>query len=97
MTPLLGELRQGDLVGNVEALTRSAAQAAADIHRLQGEVRFDILSIASPAALRRMICSLLSPVPPKPQYCAGCDTRARIPKRCVLLSAAISRRLVVQQ
>ena len=38
MTPLLGELRQGDLVGNMEALTRSAAQAAADITRLQGEV-----------------------------------------------------------
>ena len=29
VTPLLGELRQGDLVGNMEALTRSAAQAAA--------------------------------------------------------------------
>lgn len=40
MTPLLGELRQGDLVGNIEALTRSAAQAAADITRLQGEVHF---------------------------------------------------------
>ncbi len=38
VTPLLGELRQGDLVGNMEALTRSAAQAAADITRLQGEV-----------------------------------------------------------
>lgn len=38
VAPLLGELRDGDLVGNVGALTRSAAQAAAGIHRLQGEV-----------------------------------------------------------
>mmetsp|Transcript_15027 Transcript_15027/g.45378 ORF Transcript_15027/g.45378 Transcript_15027/m.45378 type:complete len:407 (-) Transcript_15027:771-1991(-) len=36
--PLLQELRAGDMVGNVEALTRSAAQAAADLHRLQNEV-----------------------------------------------------------
>lgn len=41
VSPLLSELREGDLVGNVEALTRSAAQAAADIHRLQGEVLTD--------------------------------------------------------
>ena len=45
MTPLLGELRQGDLVGNIEALTRSAAQAAADITRLQGEVTGTLASV----------------------------------------------------
>lgn len=36
--PLLVELRQGGLVGNVEALTQVAAEAAADIQRLQTEV-----------------------------------------------------------
>ena len=36
--PLLIELRQGGLVGNVEALTQVAAEAAADIQRLQTEV-----------------------------------------------------------
>mmetsp|Transcript_9400 Transcript_9400/g.25453 ORF Transcript_9400/g.25453 Transcript_9400/m.25453 type:complete len:368 (-) Transcript_9400:142-1245(-) len=36
--PLLTELRQGGLVGNVEALTQVAAEAAADIQRLQTEV-----------------------------------------------------------
>ena len=39
VTPLLAELRAGNLVGNLEALTRSAAEAAEDIHRLQSEVR----------------------------------------------------------
>lgn len=39
MTPLLADLRSGNLVGNLEALTRSAAEAAADIHQLQNEVR----------------------------------------------------------
>lgn len=33
--PLLTELRSGNLVGNVEALTQVAAEAAADIQRLQ--------------------------------------------------------------
>lgn len=36
--PLLTELRAGNLVGNVEALTQVAAEAAADIQRLQMEV-----------------------------------------------------------
>ncbi len=39
VTPLLSELRSGNLVGNLEALTQSASEAAADIHRLQTEVR----------------------------------------------------------
>ena len=39
VTPLLADLRAGNLVGNLEALTRSAAEAAEDIHRLQSEVR----------------------------------------------------------
>ena len=38
ITPLLNELRQGNLVGNLEALTKSASEAAADIHNLQSEV-----------------------------------------------------------
>lgn len=39
VTPLLADLRGGNLVGNLEALTRSAADAAADIHQLQNQVR----------------------------------------------------------
>ena len=39
VTPLLAELRQGGMVANLEELTRSASDAAADIHRLQNEVR----------------------------------------------------------
>ncbi|KAL6766321.1 TGD2 [Auxenochlorella protothecoides x Auxenochlorella symbiontica] len=39
--PLLEELRQGGLLGNVEALTSVAAEAAADIQRLQVEVLTD--------------------------------------------------------
>ena len=56
VTPLLGELREGDLVGNIEALTRSAAQAAADIHRLQNEVPLktsmlhEVSSVSFPSA-----------------------------------------------
>lgn len=38
VTPLLNELRSGNLVGNLEALTKSASEAASDIHRLQTEV-----------------------------------------------------------
>lgn len=38
ITPLLNELRQGNLVGNLEALTKSASEAASDIHNLQTEV-----------------------------------------------------------
>ena len=37
VTPLLAELRAGGLVANLEALTASASDAAADIHRLQHE------------------------------------------------------------
>lgn len=39
--PLLEELRQGGLLGNIEALTAIAADAAADIQRLQVEVLTD--------------------------------------------------------
>lgn len=35
VTPLLRELREGGLVANVEALTSTAAAAAADIQKLQ--------------------------------------------------------------
>ena len=35
VTPLLAELREGGLVNNVEALTATAAAAAADIQKLQ--------------------------------------------------------------
>lgn len=35
ITPLLQELNEGDLVGNVEDLTKAAAEAAADIQKLQ--------------------------------------------------------------
>jgi len=38
VTPLLRELREGGLVANVEALTSTAAAAAADIQKLQGAV-----------------------------------------------------------
>ncbi len=38
VTPLLSELREGNMVNNLEDLTRSASEAAADIHRLQDEV-----------------------------------------------------------
>ena len=38
VTPLLSELREGNMVNNLEDLTRSASDAAADIHRLQDEV-----------------------------------------------------------
>ncbi|KAA6424956.1 MAG: ATP-binding cassette superfamily [Trebouxia sp. A1-2] len=41
ITPLLNELRQGNLVGNLEALTKSASEAASDIHNLQTEVLTD--------------------------------------------------------
>jgi hypothetical protein len=39
--PLLTDLRAGNMVGNVEALTQVAAEAAADIQRLQTEVLTD--------------------------------------------------------
>ena len=38
-TPLLAELREGKLVDNLEALIKSASDAAVDIHKLQHEVR----------------------------------------------------------
>ncbi|GFH32293.1 MlaD domain-containing protein, partial [Haematococcus lacustris] len=41
VTPLLRELREGGLVANVEALTSTAAAAAADIQKLQGAVLTD--------------------------------------------------------
>lgn len=36
---MLSELREGNMVNNLEELTRSASDAAADIHRLQNEVQ----------------------------------------------------------
>jgi ABC-type transporter Mla subunit MlaD len=41
IVPLLADLRSGNLVTNVEALTQVAAEAAADIQRLQTEVLTD--------------------------------------------------------
>ncbi|CAD7702791.1 unnamed protein product [Ostreobium quekettii] len=41
MTPLLADLRSGGLVGNVEALTKSVAEAASDIQLLQKAVLDD--------------------------------------------------------
>lgn len=41
LMPLLEEIRQGGLLGNVEALTAIAADAAAEIQRLQVEVLTD--------------------------------------------------------
>lgn len=38
VTPILAELREGNLVGNLDALTASASLAAADIHQLQNDV-----------------------------------------------------------
>ena len=43
VTPLLSELREGSVVANMEELTRSASEAAADIHKLQNEVRLPVL------------------------------------------------------
>lgn len=39
VTPLLAELRSGNVVANLEALTASAADAARDLHKLQNEAR----------------------------------------------------------
>lgn len=52
--PLLTELRAGNLVGNVEALTQVAAEAAADIQRLQTEV----LTESNVQALRESVQTL---------------------------------------
>lgn len=52
--PLLTELRSGNLVGNVEALTQVAAEAAADIQRLQTEV----LTEGNVLALRESVQTL---------------------------------------
>ena len=49
ITPLLNELRQGNLVGNLEALTKSASEAATDIHNLQTEVHLACNALVSPA------------------------------------------------
>ena len=50
VTPLLSELREGNMVNNLEDLTRSASEAAADIHRLQDEVTFQAPSTSSTSA-----------------------------------------------
>ena len=52
--PLLIELRAGNLVGNIEALTQVAAEAAADIQRLQTEV----LTESNVQALRESVQTL---------------------------------------
>lgn len=52
--PLLTDLRAGNLVGNVEALTQVAAEAAADIQRLQTEV----LTEGNVKALRESVQTL---------------------------------------
>eukprot|EP01023_Acetabularia_acetabulum_P024614 TRINITY_DN23720_c2_g1_i1.p1 TRINITY_DN23720_c2_g1~~TRINITY_DN23720_c2_g1_i1.p1 ORF type:complete len:411 (-),score=47.85 TRINITY_DN23720_c2_g1_i1:959-2149(-) len=52
--PLLGELRQGQLLDNVEALTKSAADAAHDIQRLQQAV----LDESNVQALRESVSTL---------------------------------------
>lgn len=54
IVPLLQELRGGNLVGNVEALTQVAAEAAADIQRLQTEV----LTEGNVKALRESVQTL---------------------------------------
>ncbi|KAG2441473.1 hypothetical protein HXX76_003095 [Chlamydomonas incerta] len=54
LTPLLAELRGGGLVGNIEALTRTAADAASDIRRLQSSV----LTEDNVRALRQAVLTL---------------------------------------
>lgn len=54
LTPLLAELRAGGLVGNLESLTRTAADATSDIRRLQGEV----LTEDNVKALRQAVLTL---------------------------------------
>ncbi|CAL5224181.1 g6821 [Coccomyxa viridis] len=54
VTPLLSELREGNMVNNLEDLTRSASEAAADIHRLQDEV----LTTDNVKALRDSVLTL---------------------------------------
>ncbi|KAG2485513.1 hypothetical protein HYH03_015786 [Edaphochlamys debaryana] len=54
LTPLLEELRGGGLVGNIDSLTRTAADAAADIRRLQSEVLTD----GNVRALRQAVLTL---------------------------------------
>ncbi|CAL8471566.1 g11108 [Coccomyxa elongata] len=54
VTPLLSELREGNMVNNLEDLTRSASDAAADIHRLQNEV----LTEDNVKALRESVLTL---------------------------------------
>ncbi|GLI69403.1 hypothetical protein VaNZ11_014007 [Volvox africanus] len=54
LTPLLAELRGGGLVGNIEALIRTAADAAADIRRLQSAV----LTEDNVRALRQAVLTL---------------------------------------
>mmetsp|Transcript_15119 Transcript_15119/g.26252 ORF Transcript_15119/g.26252 Transcript_15119/m.26252 type:complete len:433 (+) Transcript_15119:125-1423(+) len=54
VTPLLRELREGGLVANVEALTSTAAAAAADIQKLQGA----ILTEDNVRALRTSVITL---------------------------------------
>lgn len=54
VVPLIAELRAGNLVGNVEALTQVAAEAAADVQRLQTEV----LTEGNVGALRESVQTL---------------------------------------
>lgn len=58
VTPLLSELREGNMVNNLEELTRSASDAAADIHRLQNEVQAVLVHLIGPATLVCMYVGL---------------------------------------
>ena len=53
VTPLLSELREGNMVNNLEDLTASASEAAADIHRLQDEVLLTLSSLPCTVASRQ--------------------------------------------
>eukprot|EP00951_Prasinocladus_malaysianus_P045259 scaffold599280_cov52-Prasinocladus_malaysianus.AAC.1 len=52
--PLLQDVRQGDMMGNLESLTATASTAAEDIHRLQNEV----LTKENVDALRQSVITL---------------------------------------
>lgn len=54
VVPILKEVRQGQLVGNMETLTSTASEAANDIHRLQNEV----LTQDNVDALRQSVLTL---------------------------------------
>lgn len=57
VTPILAELREGNLVGNLDALTASASLAAADIHQLQNDVRFSSEKVPHLLLLRETLAA----------------------------------------